>query len=171
MLTISERDILKRIRTENPWWLHGEGISVTHREFIPRPYLKLFLPLLRTSVRRAIVLMGPRRVGKTVMIHHAIQALIDDGIKPESICYFSVDNPIYNGLSLDKLLEYYSKIRGVNHKTEQLYVFFDEIQYLRKWEVHLKTVVDTYPNIKCVASGSAAAALRLQSSESGAGRL
>lgn len=36
--------------------------------------------------------------------------------------------------------------------------------------MHLKTVVDTYPNIKAVASGSAAAALRLRSEESGAGR-
>jgi len=35
---------------------------------------------------------------------------------------------------------------------------------------HLKSLVDTYPNIKCVGSGSAAAALRLKSSESGAGR-
>ena len=41
---------------------------------------------------------------------------------------------------------------------------------LRKWEVHLKTLVDSYPTIKCVASGSAAAALRLRSTESGAGR-
>jgi predicted AAA+ superfamily ATPase len=139
MLTISERDIFKRIRTENPWWLKGHGVSVTHLEFIPRPYLTLFLPLIQSSVRRAVVLMGPRRVGKTVMIHHAIQQLIDDGVKPESICYFSVDNPIYNGLSLDKLLGYYSKIKGLNHKTERLYVFFDEIQYLRKWEVRLKS--------------------------------
>src|SRR5262249_42232748 len=33
-----------------------------------------------------------------------------------------------------------------------------------------KSVVDTYPNIKAIVSGSAAAALRLRSSESGAGR-
>ena len=170
MLKISERDIVKRIRTENPWWSGTGSISLIHREYIPRPYLNLFLPLVRTPVRRAVVLMGPRRVGKTVMIHHAIQALLDQGVKPESICYFSVDNPIYNALSLDKLLGYYAKARGINHKTEQLYVFFDEIQYLRKWEVHLKSIVDTYPNIKCIASGSAAAALRLKSSESGAGR-
>ncbi len=51
-----------------------------------------------------------------------------------------------------------------------LTVFFDEIQYLRDWEVHLKSLVDSYPSIKFVATGSAAAALRLKSRESGAGR-
>jgi hypothetical protein len=36
--------------------------------------------------------------------------------------------------------------------------------------MHLKSLVDTYSNIKSIASGSAAAALRLKSTESGAGR-
>jgi predicted AAA+ superfamily ATPase len=74
----------------------------------PRAYFDLFLPLVKKAdVRRAIVLMGPRRVGKTVMIHHTIQALLTQGVRPTALCYFSVDHPIYNGLSLERLLEYY----------------------------------------------------------------
>ena len=46
----------------------------------------------------------------------------------------------------------------------------DEIQYLADWERHLKVFVDAHPEVRCVASGSAAAALRLKSVESGAGR-
>lgn len=146
-------------------------IGDSYRAWKPRAYLDLFLPLVKaTAVRRAIVLMGPRRVGKTVMIHHAIQALIEGGIHPQCICYFSVDHPIYNGLSMEKLLNYYSQASSVDYKSEQVYVFFDEVQYLRKWEVHLKAIVDTYPKIKPIASGSAAAALRLKSDESGAER-
>ena len=49
-------------------------------------------------------------------------------------------------------------------------LFLDEIQYLRDWERHLKVFVDDHPDVRCVASGSAAAALRLKSIESGAGR-
>lgn len=48
------------------------------------------------------------------------------------------------------------------------FVFFDEIRYLKGWEVHLKVLVDRYPHTKFIVSGSAAAALRLKSSESGA---
>jgi predicted AAA+ superfamily ATPase len=171
MQAIATADIIRRIRLENPWW-ETAVIDDAHRGYNPRAYFDLFLPLIQTlSVRRAIVLMGPRRVGKTVMIHHAIQALLDQGQPPKSICYFSVDHPIYNGLSLEQLLDHYRQSSGVDYAAEQIYVFFDEIQYLRRWEEHLKALVDTHANIKSIVSGSSAAALRLKSNESGAGRL
>lgn len=171
MQKISAEDVLGRIVEENPWWRPGHKISQMHLEKRPRPYLDLFFPLVETrKIRRAVVLMGPRRVGKTWMIYHAIQRLIDSGVQPRAICYFSVDHPIYNGLALETLLKYYSQANNVDYKSDELFVFFDEIQYLRKWETHLKSIVDSYPNIKCIASGSAAAALRLKSTESGAGR-
>ncbi len=168
---ISPKDIARRIRLENPWWSGDHTIGPPSKGLKPRAYFDLFFPLVKTrSVRRAVVLMGPRRVGKTVMIHHAVQALIRDGVPPKSICYFSVDHPIYNGLGLEDLLDYYGQASSRDFTASQIYVFFDEIQYLRKWEVHLKSIVDTYSNIKCIASGSAAAALKLKSGESGAGR-
>jgi hypothetical protein len=171
MKTISREDIIRRIRTENPWWDAGHPVAESHRKMKPRPYFELFFPLVKThSVRRAVVLMGPRRVGKTVMIHHAVQVLLDEGAPPQSICYLSVDHPLYNGLSLENLLEFYGQSSGVDYKSQRIFMFFDEIQYLRNWEVYLKSLVDTYPNIKSIASGSAAAALRLKSTESGAGR-
>jgi len=107
-------------------------------------------------------LMGPRRVGKTVMLFHTIQALIEEGVSPRSICYLSVDHPIYNGLSMENLLAYYAQASGVDYKSEQIYVFFDESSTYETGS-HLKALVDTYPHIKSVASGSAAAALRLRS--------
>jgi uncharacterized protein len=171
MQEISSEEIIQRIRIENPWWEGDHKISLSYRTLKKRAYFDLFFPMvMNRSVRRAVVLMGPRRVGKTVMIHQAIQSLIDQGAPPKSLCYFSVDHPIYNGLSLEKLLEYYAQATGINHKSQNVYAFFDEIQYLREWEIHLKSAVDTYPNMKALASGSSAAALRLKSQESGAGR-
>jgi predicted AAA+ superfamily ATPase len=171
MQEISPKDIIRRIRLENPWWGADHSIGPPSRTLKPRAYFDLFFPLVKTrSVRRAVVLMGPRRVGKTVMIHHAVQQLINDGVPPKSICYFSVDHPLYNGLSVEDLLAHYGQASKVDYKAKPIYVFFDEIQYLRKWEVQLKSVVDTYSTVKCIASGSAAAALKLKSGESGAGR-
>src|ERR1019366_3627575 len=95
MQGISGEDIIRRIRTENPWWDGDHTISFVLQSMKRRAYFDLFFPLVKTqSVRRAVVLMGPRRVGKTVMIHHAIQALLDEGVLPKSICYLSVDHPI-----------------------------------------------------------------------------
>ncbi len=170
MQAISDADVIRRIRTENPWW-EERSIGPTYSRMKPRAYFALFFPLVKDlAVKRAVVLMGPRRVGKTVMLFHTIQSLLNDGVEPKSICYFSVDNPVFNGLSMEKLLEFYAAASGTDLKTAKAFLFFDEVQYLRDWEIHLKSLVDSYPDIKSTVSGSAAAALRLKSTESGAGR-
>jgi predicted AAA+ superfamily ATPase len=123
-----------------------------------------------SEVRRGIVLMGPRRIGKTIMIYHAIERLISDGIQPQNIIYLSIDTPIYNGLSLEQLLNIAKRSLAKSSADEGLYVFYDEVQYLKDWELHLKSLVDTYRSTRFIVSGSAAAALRMKSDESGAGR-
>ena len=169
MYEISDVELKRKIEFQNPWWEEGQ-VDSDICKWKPRAYLELFYKLLAdTKVKRAIVLMGPRRVGKTFMIYHAIQKLIDDGVKPENIVYISVDTPNYFGYSLEKLLALAIGKR-LKRGVKGLYVFFDEIQYLKDWEIHLKTLVDQYRGIKFVASGSAAAALKLKSHESGAGR-
>jgi len=122
------------------------------------------------SVQRAVVLMGPRRVGKTVLIHHIIGELMKKGICHSRICYVTIDNPIYNGLTLIEIIHHYCEVSGAKPDEERLFLFFDEIQYMRNWESQLKALVDDYPEVRFMVSGSAAAALRLKSQESGAGR-
>ena len=171
MKKIPKNQIIKRIQSENSWWEKTSSIPNIFIDLKPRAYLNLLYPLLiKRDPHRAVVLMGPRRVGKTVMIHHAVQRLIEDGVHPKQICYFSVDHPIYTGLGLEDLIESYQQSTGIDYNKVDCFVFFDEIQYLKDWEVHLKIIVDRYKNIKCAVSGSAAAALRLRSIESGAGR-
>ncbi|MDE2223298.1 MAG: AAA family ATPase, partial [Candidatus Omnitrophica bacterium] len=77
---------------------------------------------------------------------------------------------LYSGRDLEAFLKIYTEATGVDYTTEQCFIIFDEIQYLKDWEIYLKSIVDKYSNIKCIASGSAAAALKLKSLESGAGR-
>ena len=160
---------IERLQYENPWWLSGE-IQKTYREMSKRLYFDLFYRFVKeTDIKRALVLMGPRRVGKTVMMFHAIQELISEKITPQKIFFIGIDNPIYMHLGLEDILLLAQKAVNLED-LEGCYVFFDEIQYLKDWERHLKVLVDMYPKTKFIVSGSAAAALRLQSSESGAGR-
>ncbi|HEX2222672.1 MAG TPA: ATP-binding protein [Thermoanaerobaculia bacterium] len=171
MQVIPKDQILRRLAAENPWWQSPHQVQRIYDRWTPRPYLELFYPLAANrNIRRAVVLLGPRRVGKTVMLHHAVQRLLADGVPPRRICYLSVDHPLYHGLSLETLLELYREAAGVTGGERDGFLLLDEIQYLKGWEVHLKALVDSYPSLKCVASGSAAAALHLQSRESGAGR-
>lgn len=171
MKHVSTQQVIERLKSENPWWAAPNGIPRGMDSLKPRPYLDLLYPLImEKTVNRAVVMMGPRRVGKTVLIHHAIAKLLTEGVEPSRMCYVSIDHPIYNSMSLDDLLNIYSNSASVDYKTESCYFFFDEIQYMKEWERYLKTLVDRFPNIRFLVSGSAAAALRLKSTESGAGR-
>ena len=167
MLSISDADIQKRIERDNPWWSSNQPTIIPEAAFPRRVYFESLKTLaLDFSVRRATVMLGPRRVGKTVMIKQLVSEAISNGIDPCTILYVSIDTPIYSGKSLENFLGLMQKkVHG-----KQRIVIFDEIQYLRHWEVHLKDLVDTYKDIKFIATGSAAAALRLKSQESGAGR-
>lgn len=165
-----EKQILGRLKIDNPWWTEGK-IPSYYQAMSPRLYLNIFYPLVKDiSIQRALILMGPRRVGKTVMLYHSIQRLIDDGVSPQNIIYVSVETPIYNGILLEQLFNLAKHVLGKEDSKEQFYVFFDEIQYLKEWEIGLKSLVDTYHDVKFIASGSAAAALLKSSNESGAGR-
>lgn len=160
---------IERLQYENPWWVSGK-VQQSYIEMSKRLYFDLFYPFVKeTGIKRAVVLMGPRRVGKTVMIFHAIQELLREKVSPKKIFFIGIDNPIYMQLSLEDILLMAREAVQLDN-LEGCYVFFDEIQYLKDWERHLKVLVDLYPKTKFVVSGSAAAALKLQSTESGAGR-
>lgn len=167
--TIPAARIKERLRFENPWWAN-RTIQAEIASLPRRLYFDLFYPYVTDlTVKRAIIVVGPRRVGKTVMMHQTIDALIKDGTSPRKIVFIGIDNPIYINLGLEELLQQALEASGQTGP-EGCFVFFDEIQYLKDWERHLKVLVDSYPATKFVVTGSAAAALQAKSSESGAGR-
>ena len=166
---IPTRKIIERLRYENPWWVTKE-VPKIYSSMSKRLYFDLFYPfVIERSIKRALVLMGPRRVGKTVMLFHSIEDLIKNGVNPQKLFFIGIDNPIYVNLSLEDLLALCKESLTLKN-LDGCFVFFDEIQYLKDWERHLKVLVDSYPETKFIVSGSAAAALRWHSTESGAGR-
>ncbi|MEZ4899907.1 MAG: ATP-binding protein [Saprospiraceae bacterium] len=166
---IPTRKIIERLRYENPWWVTKE-VPKLYSSMSKRLYFDLFYPfVIERSIKRALVLMGPRRVGKTVMLFHSIEDLIKNGVNPQKLFFIGIDNPIYVNLSLEDLLALCKESLTLKN-LDGCFVFFDEIQYLKDWERHLKVLVDSYPETKFIVSGSAAAALKWHSTESGAGR-
>lgn len=166
---IPQEKIIERLRYENPWWV-TKAIPELYRTMSKRLYFNLFYPfVVEKEIKRAVVLMGPRRVGKTVMMFHTIDQLIQENTNPQKLFFIGIDNPIYINLSLQDILDLCTEALKIKN-LDDCYIFFDEIQYLKDWERHLKVLVDTYPKTKFIVSGSAAAALRWHSTESGAGR-
>ena len=118
-------------------------------------------------MRRTVVLTGARRVGKTTIQFQMIDALLRQGIAPHRIVFVSMDHPMLKLAGVDEILECY---HGNICADQDAYYFFDEIQYAEDWAQWLKTLYDTQPTTKIVATGSASPALVRGSTESGAGR-
>jgi len=168
MKDILDKQVTEHLKRLNPWW--ETGLLDKHStELRPRAYLGQVLGLLRDeSLRRAVVLLGPRRVGKTVLIRHLIGELLRAGTPPQCCAYLEMDHPILHGQSLESLI---TQIEATTPNAAGLrFLFFDEIQSHKDWEKHLKPLVDHRPELRILVSGSAAAALKRRSTESGAGR-
>ncbi len=170
-MIISKEMFTNRIAFDNPWWktmsVNDEFTAVKPRKMLDAIYAHV----TDWNLRRAILLLGPRRVGKTWLMQHLIAKLLQEKIvAPQNIIFISIDVPIYHGAGLEELMYEAAEVCGANVKTDKMVVLFDEIQYLKDWELHLKTISEAYANIRFVVSGSAASALARGSAESGAGR-
>ena len=96
MLEVPESEILARMREENPWWQVGQGIDPELKDLPRRAYLANFGELVRQKdVHRAVVLMGPRRVGKTYLVKHTIHDLLEHHeVSGRDILYVMLETPI-----------------------------------------------------------------------------
>lgn len=159
--------ILKVLSAFNPWWKTGvinDAFTKSYKRFA---YYEAMKRLDQNDIRRTVVLTGARRVGKTTIEYQMIQALLARGVKPTNIVFVSMDHPILKLSQMDEILEcYHQNICP----SQDVYYFFDEVQYAADWDRWLKTIYDTQPDTRVVATGSASPILMKGNSESGAGR-
>lgn len=170
MKDIDSAQFMQLLMQQNPWWNTGE-LRAPFLNFQPRLYLDaLYYHVTQSDSNRAVVLLGPRRAGKTVLLMHVVGRLLRDGVPKERIFYLSADHPLLANTTPDDMLRLYKECFQSTGVQMPLYFFIDETQYIKDWERHLKFLVDWNQECRFVVSGSAAAALRMKSLESGAGR-
>ncbi len=168
MKDISDQHVKEHLKRLNPWWENAR-MDDQMQNLRPRAYLvPIRNLLLESNLHRAIVLLGPRRVGKTILIRHLIANLFSSGIDAKSIAYIEMDHPLLHGQSLEVIVQHIESMSP--DVTGLRFLFFDEIQSHKDWEKHLKPLVDYRRDLRILVSGSAAAALKRKSTESGAGR-
>ncbi|SMP80913.1 hypothetical protein SAMN06295888_13710 [Desulfonatronum zhilinae] len=149
----------------NPWW--------TGRPFPVPKFRRLAYKACRSyldnaALHRAILLSGPRRVGKTVLLQQVVTALLQEGRPARSIIYLSLDHPLLKLLSLRETLKIYHQ--EIHPQDDFAFLLLDEIQYSREWETEIKLLVDHHPRYRIVATGSASVVHREKLAESGVGR-
>lgn len=167
MAITTKESILKVLSAYNPWWKTGmvnPGMTRTYKRFA---FYEAMKRIKQRDIRRTVILTGIRRVGKTTIQYQMIEALLSEGIDPRKIVFISMDHPMLKLSEFHEIMECYHE----NIYAEQdVYYFFDEIQYAQNWDRWLKTIYDMQPDTQVVATGSASPALMKGNQESGTGR-
>lgn len=167
MAITSKERILKVLSAYNPWWKTGSvnpKLSKTYKRFA---FYEAMKRLDAQDIRRIVVLTGTRRVGKTTIQYQMIEQLLQKGVSPQRIVFISMDHPMLKLSDFNDILDCYHENICAD---QDVYYFFDEVQYAQDWDKWLKTIYDMQPDTKVVATGSASPALMKGNQESGAGR-
>lgn len=158
------------LRSTNPWWADNPMPPLP-------PYRRwafdTILQRLKGGLAKAVMLRGPRQVGKTTLQEQVIAHLLtDDHIAPNRILRVQFDelpslrllrrvgDPI---LALCRWFE--NRILGKTfnaaaHDGAPAYLFFDEVQNLDDWAPQLKSLVDNHA-VRVLVTGSSALRIEL----------
>ncbi|MFH1210138.1 MAG: ATP-binding protein [archaeon] len=148
-----------------------EKIIVQWKEFeIPKALERdINVPLKSEFI---ISIIGPRRAGKTYVCFCLINDLLKD-IPKEHILYLNFEDEKLLGINaedLDKLLNTFYELSNTEIKTE-LYLFLDEIQNVKNWDVWTRRIHDMHKNIHLFLTGSSSKLLSKEISTSLRGRV
>jgi len=170
---MEETEILRILNKYNPWWSNKPIPSSKTSSFKRGDFYIINDELKRKEI---VSIIGPRRVGKTILIHQIIQKLLDSKTDPKRIFYLSIDEIELNkgGAELKDILNVYSNYiikKPLDSLDETYYLFLDEIQELPDWEKILKNWYDFGYNLKFIISGSSSIWISKGAEESLLGRI
>jgi len=145
-----EKGFADALLAVNEWWITGKS-----RKAERYPKKRSIFPNLEKELRskRVVILTGPRRVGKSVLLHQLIQNLLDSGTSRDNIVYYQLDDPAIS-LSSDEPIKDILDNALSRSKNNRLYVFFDEVQAQKEWYKWIKSYYDRELDIKFILSGS-----------------
>ena len=166
--------IMETLYDQNEWWTLGK---VPPRLLLP--FKRRDFYMIRNSLKdkKILAIVGPRQVGKTIVLYQLIDWLIENGIDPKRILYNSFDFPYLDVISktpLDDLLKTYSTYilrEPLPQLKKEVFIFLDEICKLKNWSRLLKGWYDLKYPIKFIITDSSAAEILRGSSESLVGRI
>ena len=158
-------EVLGVLQGFNPWWV---GKTQALPEFRRLAFNICHQHLVDVSLRRAVLLSGPRRVGKTTILWQTAQHLIEKGRNPKSVFYLSLDHPILKLLPLSEILRMYHET--IHPEGREVVLLLDEVQYSADWDLQIKHLIDHKSEYRILATGSASVTHREKLSESGVGR-
>ncbi len=164
-MKIPKDELIAILSQFNPWW---------RKESIPdlpswkrSVFNELLTWVTNPPALRAVMLSGPRQVGKTTLLLQVIDNLIENGVRAANIIYVTFDHPVFKLAGLEAVLEAWRELEPKMEGPE--YLFLDEAQFIRNFGTWVKHQVDFFKNRRIVFTGSAMP-LSSTDQESGVGR-
>lgn len=140
----------KFIAEQNEHWM-GKKI----KDGFLRQATKELFGFIKT--KHIIALAGVRRSGKSTILKQIINyLLVSQGVKSENIFFLNLEAPILDSLrddpyNLQKIFDEYLAL--ANPQKGLLYIFLDEVQFFKNWQVFVKSLYEK-GNVKFFVTGS-----------------
>jgi predicted AAA+ superfamily ATPase len=128
-----------------------DDIFELSRQFLKiynRPYKRYFHHQYPLESRFSVII-GPRGTGKTTVIIQNILSTFNNDIFTRKALYVPADHFIVVGKSLYEIAEEFYNLGGEC-------ICFDEIHKWPNWSGELKSIYDSFPKLRIIASGSSA---------------
>lgn len=129
---------------------------------------EIIIPL---DSKKIVTLSGPRRSGKTYLLFSLMQQLTKNKVTRDRILYINFDDPRLlpfdaQGIELihETYFELYPELKEANN-----FIFFDEIQNVKNWEIAIRRIYDTR-NFQIFLTGSSSKFLSQEIASSLRGR-
>lgn len=158
--------VLEVIKKINPWFKNNQVPSSQLEAFKRREFYPLLEDLVRLDM--ATLIIGARRVGKSVLMYQLIDHLLKTGVDGKRILFIQGDNTILtefaaSGNLINYILELYQKHvidKTFDELDSTVYIFIDEAQIVSAWEKEIKSIIDQKFKIKFIVTGSSSFELR-----------
>lgn len=168
-------DIKQSLITNNIWW---KDEKVNSQFLLGRKREEFHDIINKLDEKRILSIIGPRRVGKSTLIYQTIDYLLEvKKVNKKRILLFSGDDPSLFFNENDKLSDvleiYFNEIleESISGLSSKVYIFIDEIHFIKNWQNYLKICFDRKYNIKFIVTGSSSLHLFKDANESLLGRI
>jgi len=128
-------------KLENLFELSKHFLKIYNRSF-----LRYFFQENNLDSRFSIII-GQRGVGKSTALIQYLLKYSNNNIFSNKVLYVQSDHFIINNYSLYEIAEEFYKYGGE-------LICFDEVHKYAQWSKELKSIYDTFPKLKIIASGS-----------------
>jgi len=141
---------MKKIREQNIFWEDSEFLFLESKMQKRDVYKNILKNIGNNFI---IIISWLRRLWKTTILKQIINKKLEEKINPKKIFFYSFSNI---DTDLENILNWYLEVflNKLYRNGENIYIFLDELQYVKNWQDIIKFWYDLYPNICFVISWS-----------------